>query len=397
MRLAAWLVAAAWVPGALAFLDNSLPRETFHHRGIDWDVPRQTRTPGGFDWDLVAGCVDHDSYHYFCRTSRKLAITLDDGPAEFTNEALDILARMGATATFCAMGQMMSTPEAARTIKRIADEGHALCIHTTNHLHLTELSSREIIDEIMGTMDRFKQILGYTPRYFRAPFGEYDMRVRAIVQQLGLTVLNWNLDLWDWRMDASASLERMRGALRTVGTWDGLNPAGPSIIVLAHDIYGTTVRETLGRSIELARDAGWQVVSVTDDSCIGQSRWLEDDWAPPPSPPPPPPPPPPAPATTATTTTAATSSSRTKTQSWFTNTTAAAATRTQLASSSVLVLTVPTGAARDDVRNATASGRPVTITSPENGSASQVAPVSWLLVLVVVWEAMRTWEYSTRH
>jgi hypothetical protein len=60
------------------------------------------------------------------------------------------------------------------------------------------------------------------------------MRVRAIVEQLGLTMLLWNLDVWDWRLEASTSLQRLSRGMDTVGTWEMLMPAGPSIIMLAH-------------------------------------------------------------------------------------------------------------------------------------------------------------------
>lgn len=206
-----------------------------------------------------------------------MAISLDDGPDQYTAEALDILARNGATAVFCQMGSKMNSGTEG-IIKRIADEGHALCvsfglrfrfacliklashilsasfkIHTENHLHLTELSTRQIIDEIMGTMDRFKKILGKTPRFFRPPFGEADMRVRAIVEQLGLTQLNWNLDTWDWKENKSESLDRISRAMDTVGTWDVLMPGGPSMIWLGHDIHKETVQQVLEPSIKMAR------------------------------------------------------------------------------------------------------------------------------------------------
>lgn len=198
--LAGLTVTALLAQPAAAFIDNSFPGETFSYRGISWNVPKQAPTPGGFDWDTVAGCVDRNQYRYFCDQPKKMVISFDDGPEGYTEEALNILNRLGAKAVFCQVGYNLADSSTHALVRRMVDEGHALCIHTENHLHLTSLPTRQIIDEIMGTMERFRKIVGKTPRFFRAPFGEMDMRVRAVIQTLGLTALNWNLDTWDVRI-----------------------------------------------------------------------------------------------------------------------------------------------------------------------------------------------------
>ncbi|KAI9002621.1 hypothetical protein DFJ74DRAFT_696378 [Hyaloraphidium curvatum] len=272
--LLAAALAALLVP-ARAFVDYSFPNETFTYRGRQWTVPVQPRTPGYFDWDTVAGCVDYSgAYHYNCPGARKITLSLDDGPAPLTARVLDILRENDAKATFCLMGIKM-TPETEALVRRMADEGHDLCIHTENHLHLTQLSTQSIIDEITWVMDKFKAILGVTPRYFRPPFGESDMRVRAVVEQLNLTMFLWNLDSWDWKQNSTESVERLRGAMATTGTWQWANPAGESYEVLAHDIHRVTVEEFVPAVVREARAQGWRMVGPSDATCTGKTRWIE--------------------------------------------------------------------------------------------------------------------------
>lgn len=119
---------------------------------------------------------------------------------------------------------------------RAAQEGHDLCIHSDNHLHLPSLETRQIIDEVVAPMEKFKAVLGVTPRFFRPPYGEMDLRVKAILQQAGLTVLRWNFDSFDSHgATVKESIDRYVGAMKTPNQWTFGSPAGDSYIALNHD------------------------------------------------------------------------------------------------------------------------------------------------------------------
>ena len=81
-------------------------------------------------------------------------------------------------------------------LKRAADEGHELGIHTWSHRDLTSLTTDEIISEFQYTANLIKQVTGKTPRYIRPPFGGIDDRVRAIAKAMRLKIVMWN---WDSR------------------------------------------------------------------------------------------------------------------------------------------------------------------------------------------------------
>ncbi|KAI9016726.1 hypothetical protein DFJ74DRAFT_608780, partial [Hyaloraphidium curvatum] len=136
------------------------------------------------------------SYIYTCPGERQLALTFDDGPAIYTNWLLDELRNASAKGTFCLIGRSFAGNE--DIVRRIAYEGHDLCVHTWNHPHLTEMNNTAIIDEILDTMLAFNRTIGVVPRFFRPPFGEADLRIKAIMETLGMVMLRWNFDAYDY-------------------------------------------------------------------------------------------------------------------------------------------------------------------------------------------------------
>ena len=64
-----------------------------------------------------------------------LALTFDDGPWPKTTEALlDGLAQRGVKATFFLVGEQVADHQ--DTVRRMADEGHQIGLHTWHHVSL---------------------------------------------------------------------------------------------------------------------------------------------------------------------------------------------------------------------------------------------------------------------
>jgi len=52
-------------------------------------------------------------------------------------------------------------------------------------------------------MKIIKQVIGVTPTCFRPPYGDIDDRVRAVAKALGLRVILWTTDSFDWEVGAT--------------------------------------------------------------------------------------------------------------------------------------------------------------------------------------------------
>jgi peptidoglycan/xylan/chitin deacetylase (PgdA/CDA1 family) len=126
----------------------------------------------------------------------QIALTFDDGPYEITRQLLDVLREHNVKATFFCVGKQVDAfPEIT---KQVHEEGHLLGNHTYEHLHLTQIDDTAVIDELRKTNTAIEKLTGYTPKYFRPTYDEYDDRVNNLAQTLGLTHINWSVDTNDW-------------------------------------------------------------------------------------------------------------------------------------------------------------------------------------------------------
>ena len=154
---------------------------------------------------------------------KRLALTFDDGPSEWTTAILAHLGAHGARATFFVLGS--SIPGRENVLRRIAAEGHELGNHTYSHPELAELDGRRVREELRRTTELIQRTARVRPRLFRPPYAAADRRVALLAASVGLspTVLR-SVDPADWSGTSAGEI------VATV-----LEGAGPGEIVCLHD------------------------------------------------------------------------------------------------------------------------------------------------------------------
>lgn len=155
-----------------------------------------------------------------------VAITFDDGPrADTTSRLLDELALREVPATFFLVGERI--PENEGLIRRMADEGHQVGVHSYSHIRLTDLSRTDFDFEVGKTRAQLSAILGEGSFWLRPPYGIIDDSVQLWA---GSPIVLWSVDPEDWKD---------RDTQRIVGQVLGHVKDGD--IILFHDIYDSSV------------------------------------------------------------------------------------------------------------------------------------------------------------
>jgi peptidoglycan/xylan/chitin deacetylase (PgdA/CDA1 family) len=157
-------------------------------------------------------------------TTARIALTFDDGPAEWTEPILDVLAEHSARATFFVIG--ISAKHNADLIRRMDADGHEIGNHTWSHPKLArDCDDRRVRDELARTNEVLTEITGRAPRRFRAPHYDVDARVRAIASELDLVHTRGDVTPPDWD-------PRCRAPYITTFV---VQQAAPDVIVGLHD------------------------------------------------------------------------------------------------------------------------------------------------------------------
>jgi len=180
-------------------------------------------------------------------TTKRVALTFDDGPDELTPRYLELLADLGVPATFFVLGELANKhPEHIREYLR---RGHQVAGHGYDHQRFTKLSRRALLDQCKRTDEAIGgQATGTS--WVRPPHGSLDSMSLINLRTSGYTVALWSLDSCDYSDRDPVSL-----AQRCVST------AGE--VLLFHEGQEWTL-DALPRIVAAIHGAGLECVTMFD-------------------------------------------------------------------------------------------------------------------------------------
>jgi peptidoglycan/xylan/chitin deacetylase (PgdA/CDA1 family) len=185
---------------------------------------------------------------------RVLYLTFDDGPDQrVTPVILKALHEAKVPATFFVVGKRVVSRGAELVVQAVAD-GHTIGNHSYSHRDLTQLSTVEVREELVLTMNVLA-LLGISAKYVRPPFGRANSTVYEIIEELGAKVALWNNDPKDWSRNAKPD-GWVTNTLSGVGE--------QRHVILLHDIHGTTA-EHLPRLLDELLARGYVFSTMADD------------------------------------------------------------------------------------------------------------------------------------
>jgi peptidoglycan/xylan/chitin deacetylase (PgdA/CDA1 family) len=184
------------------------------------------------------------------RSSRRVALTFDDGPDERTLEYLDVMDKLGARGTFFLVGKYCEAhPELVREYIR---RGHQVAAHGYDHSRFTTLGTQELADQLART-DVALGPQATRRRWVRPPYGAMNARVLGQLLLDDTRIALWSLDSHDYEVKATEELVR-RCSPPFVRGGD---------VILLHEGQQWTL-DALPGIIEALRGAGYSMVTMAD-------------------------------------------------------------------------------------------------------------------------------------
>lgn len=170
-------------------------RTTTHTEPVEPDVDFQQLYPELYCYGTSDIVYDKDEDYLY--------LTFDDGPSKYTENILFYLDKYSIKATFFVVPN--GTEESAALLKKIADAGHTIGIHSASHVYEDIYSSVEAyLDDFKIAYDRVYEATGIKCELFRFPGGsinDYNEATRdAIIEEMtrrGFIYFDWNVDSED--------------------------------------------------------------------------------------------------------------------------------------------------------------------------------------------------------
>lgn len=198
-------------------------------------------------WPDVLWCVS--------TSSKVIALTIDDGPSDYTNEIMQILKSNGATATFFIIGSQVAGQE--EILQDLVRNGNELGNHAMHDEPSRSLGDATLVDQIHSVQSMLHK--AYTtigadppPKYFRPGSGFFSRRMRKTLGRLGYRLVLGSIYPHDpqvpfWRINASHIMSLIR----------------PGGIIICHDRRSWTA-PMLRKVLPEIRRKGYRIITITE-------------------------------------------------------------------------------------------------------------------------------------
>ena len=96
-------------------------------------------------------------------------------------------------------------------VKRMAQEGHLVCNHTSNHKDMTRLSREEMLANLERLENQYEEYTGFKmEKIFRFPEGKYNERCMITCAEAGYKTVFWSMAYDDWDNSRQMSAEKAK-------------------------------------------------------------------------------------------------------------------------------------------------------------------------------------------
>ncbi|KAK9761640.1 hypothetical protein K7432_013309 [Basidiobolus ranarum] len=204
-----------------------------------------------------------------CEKPGVFGLTFDDGPGPNTGDLLAILKEKNVKATFFVLGVQAKNPALANFLKQTYDEGHQIASHTNDHKSLNTLTSAQVKEQMVVTEANIKAVIGAAPAYMRPPYGDCNAACQAVMNEMNLKIITWNVDSNDWQYVTQNATVQEKLVTNVEDKLNAGNSQVDSWISLQHDIHKFSIDKT-ARIIDFIKSKGYRFETVAD--CLN-NKW----------------------------------------------------------------------------------------------------------------------------
>ncbi len=178
-------------------------------------------------------------------SKKKVYLTFDDGPSQYTDDILDILSDYNVKATFFVIGK--TDKYSKKMYRRIVEEGHTLGMHSYSHDYKNIYKSVEDFDKDFTKLsDLLYDTTGYRPSIYRFPGGSSNNVSNLDITDFIKYLNKKSIIYYDWNVvngDATGKILTPEELSQNVITGVDLHKTS---IVLMHD---TVTKENTVKSL----------------------------------------------------------------------------------------------------------------------------------------------------
>ena len=135
-------------------------------------------------------------------------LTFDAGYSNENLESiLDTLQEENVKAAFFILSNLII--KSPNVVKRMAEEGHLVCNHTSKHLDISKVTDKSEIElQVKKLEELYSGLTGKEmDKYFRPPEGRFNEESIAFINNLGYKTVFWSFAYEDWNNDKQPSQE----------------------------------------------------------------------------------------------------------------------------------------------------------------------------------------------
>ena len=205
---------------------------------------------------------------------KKVYLTFDDGPSENTVKLLNILKIKDVRATFFLV---LDDTEEEQVIKRMANDGHALGIHSASHvygqIYADLYSFRRDVETVH---DLLYEMTGQDVRLYRFPGGSSNRVATVDIDECLAYLRDEGYTYYDWNaLSEDAEAEYTEPSILNANVLRYIRGNSGDSVVLLHDLDGHPESlEALPLLIDTLQQEGYWLLPIDQDTEPVQHRTL---------------------------------------------------------------------------------------------------------------------------